>query len=178
MLTPILIAIAAVIVLLIIIISMRPNDFRITRTATINASPATVFAQVNDFHKWDAWSPWAKMDPAATNDFEGTPGQVGSQFSWSGNNKIGQGRMTLTESRSPELIRIKLEFMKPFKATHTAEFTFQPQGNQTTATWSMFGKNNFMAKAVTLVMNCDKMIGGQFEQGLTAMKAIAENSAK
>ena len=175
---PILITVAAIIVLFIVIVSMRPNDFRITRSTTINAPPVNVFAQVNDFHNWQPWSPWAKMDPACKNDFEGAPGEVGSQFLWSGNNKVGQGRMTLIETRASELIRIKLEFMKPFKATHTAEFTFQPQGNQTTVTWSMFGKNNFMAKAVTLFMNCDKMIGSQFEQGLAAMKVLAETSTK
>jgi len=175
---PILITVAAIIVLFIVIVSMRPNDFRITRSTTINAPPVTVFAQVNDFHNWQPWSPWAKMDPACKNDFEGAPGEVGSQFLWSGNNKVGQGRMTLIETRASELIRIKLEFMKPFKATHTAEFQFQGQGTQTTVTWSMFGKNNFMAKAVTLFMNCDKMIGSQFEQGLAAMKVLAETSTK
>ncbi len=178
MLTPILIAVAAIMVLFIIIVSTRPAEFRITRTATINGLPAAVFAQVNDFHKWEAWSPWAKLDPNAKNNFEGTPGQVGSQFSWSGNNKVGEGRMTIAESRAPELIRIQLEFLKPFKATHTAEFTFQSQGSQTTVSWSMFGKNNFMSKAVGLFMNCDKMIGGQFEQGLASMKSVVETPTK
>jgi uncharacterized protein YndB with AHSA1/START domain len=178
MLTPILIALAVIVVLFIIIVSMRPAEFRVTRKATINSPPAAVFAQVNDFHKWEAWSPWAKMDPSAKNNFDGTPGQVGSQFSWSGNNKVGEGRMTLAESRPPELVRIQLEFIKPFKATNTAEFTFQAQGNQTTVSWSMFGKNNFMSKAVGLFMNCDKMVGCQFEKGLASMKSVVETSTK
>ena len=38
-----------------------------------------------------------------------------------------------------------LEFLKPFRATSAAEFTFKPDGNQTIVTWSMAGKNNFMA---------------------------------
>jgi hypothetical protein len=175
MLIPILVALA---VLFIIIVSMRPAEFRVTRKATINGPPAAVFAQVNDFHKWEAWSPWAKLDPNAKNNFEGTPGQVGSQFSWSGNNKVGEGRMTLAESRAPELVRIQLEFIKPFKATNTAEFTFLAQGNQTTVSWSMFGKNNFMSKAVGLFMNCDKMVGCQFEKGLASMKSVVETSTK
>ncbi len=86
--------------------------------------------------------------------------------------------MTIAESRPNELIRINLEFLKPFKASNTAEFTFKPEGNQTVVTWSMSGKNNFMSKAVGLFMDCEKMVGGQFEQGLATMKSVAETAAK
>jgi len=104
------------------------------RAATISAPAAVIFSQVNDFHKWEAWSPWAKMDPAAKNTFEGAPAGTGAIFAWAGNYKVGEGRMTLTESRPNDLIRIKLEFVRPFAATSTAEFTFRPEGNQTAVT--------------------------------------------
>jgi Polyketide cyclase / dehydrase and lipid transport len=178
MLMPILIAIAAIMVVLIIIVATRPADFRITRTATMPAPPAVAFAQVNNFHKWEAWSPWAKLDPACKYSYEGPTAGTGAIFTWSGNNKVGEGRMTILESRPDDLIRIKLEFLKPFKATSTSEFTFQPQGNQTVVTWSMYGKNNFMAKAMGLIMNCDKMVGGDFEKGLASLKSIAETAMK
>lgn len=170
----ILIVVAVAIVVLVAVIAMRPSDFRITRSASIVAPTAVVFGQVNDFHKWEAWSPWAKMDPTAKTTYEGPAAGNGAIFRWAGNNKVGEGNMTIIESRPNELVQIKLEFLKPFTATHTAEFTFKPEGAQTIVTWSMYGKNNFMAKAVGLFMNCDKMIGGQFEQGLADMKAIAE----
>jgi hypothetical protein len=178
MLIPILIAIAAIIIVLIIIITMRPADFRITRTAAMPAPPAVVFAQVNDFHKWEAWSPWAKLDPACKYSYAGSAAGTGALFSWSGNKKVGEGDMTIFESRPDDLIRIKLEFLKPFKATSTSEFTFKPEGNQTVVTWSMSGKNNFMAKAMGLVMNCDKMVGGDFERGLANLKSIVETAMK
>jgi hypothetical protein len=174
MLMPILTAIAAIIGVLVIVVAMRPDDFCVTRTATMPAPSAVVFAQVNDFHKWDAWSPWAKMDPACKNTFDGSPAGTGAVFSWAGNRKVGAGRMTILESRPSDLIQIRLEFFKPFKATNTAEFTFKAEGNQTLVTWSMSGKNNFMGKAFGLIMNCDKMIGGDFEKGLAQMKSILE----
>jgi hypothetical protein len=178
MLMPILIALAAIVVVLIIIVATRPAAFRITRTAIMPAPPAVVFAQVNDFHKWEAWSPWAKLDPACKYSYEGPAAGTGAIFTWSGNNKVGEGRMTVLESRPDELLRINLQFLKPFKATSTSEFTFQPQGNQTVVTWSMYGKNNFMAKAMGLVMNCDKMVGGDFEKGLGSLKSITETAVK
>lgn len=95
-------------------------------------------------------------------------------YAWAGNKKVGEGRLTITESKPSQLVRLKLEFLKPFAATNTAEFTFQPEGSQTAVTWSMSGKNNFMSKAFGLFMNCDKMIGGDFEKGLVAMKMVVE----
>ena len=143
MLMPILIAIAAIIVVFVIVVAMRPDDFRVTRTATMSAPPAMVFAQVNDFHKWEAWSPWAKLDPACKNSYEGSAAGTGAIFSWSGNNKVGEGRMTTLESRSHNLIRIKIQFLRPFKAINTAEFTFQAQGNQ------MVGRGACSAKIIS-----------------------------
>ena len=176
MLKIVLITLAVILVVLVVIIALQPADFRVARSTAISAPPAAVFAQVNDFHNWEAWNPWGKIDPAMKQAYEGAPAGTGSVYKWSGNNEVGEGRMTIIESRPSELIRIKLEFFKPFAATNTAEFTFKPDGNQTAVTWSMFGEKNFMAKAVHLFMNMDKMIGGQFDTGLASMKSIVEGT--
>ena len=168
----ILVAIAAII--FIVAAAMQSSDFRVTRTATISTPASAVFAQVNDLQKWDAWSPWAKLDPDARNSFEGPVSGIGAVMRWAGNNKVGQGSMTIIESRPDEFIRFKLEFLKPFAATNTAEFTFNSENDQTTVTWTMYGKSNFKSKAIGLIMNCDKMVGGQFEKGLAALKSVVE----
>jgi hypothetical protein len=178
MLTKILIALAIIVVVLVVIVALQPSDFRVARSTAISAPPPAVFAQVNDFHKWEAWNPWGKIDPAMKQTYDGAPAGPGAIYTWSGNNEVGEGRMTIAESRPNELVRVKLEFFKPFAATNTAEFTFVPEGNQTRVTWSMFGEKNFMAKAIHLFMNMDKMIGGQFEKGLAAMKSIVEPAPK
>jgi Polyketide cyclase / dehydrase and lipid transport len=178
MLIKILIAIAVIVIVFVVVVAMQPSEFRVARSATISAPPPAVFAQVNDFHKWEAWNPWGKIDPAMKQTYEGAPAGVGAIYTWVGNKNVGEGRMTLTESRPSDLIRIKLEFFKPFAGTNIAEFTFKPAGNQTAVTWSMAGKNNFMAKAIHLFMNMDKMIGGQFETGLAQMKSIVEAAHK
>ena len=109
--------------------------------------------------------------------YEGALAGSGAIYTWAGNNEVGEGRMAIIESRPSELIRVKLEFFKPFAATNTAEFTFKPEANQTVVTWSMFGKNNFMSKAIGLFMNCDKMVGGQFEQGLANLQSVTVAAA-
>ncbi len=178
MITKVLIVFALIVVVLIVIVALQPSEFRVARSANMSAAAPAVFAQVNDFHKWEAWNPWGKIDPAMKQTYEGAPAGVGAIYTWTGNSEVGQGRMTITDSRPSDLVRITLEFFKPFAATNIAEFTFKPEGNRTAVTWSMTGKKNFMAKAIHLFMNMEKMIGGQFEQGLAAMKSVAERTTK
>src|SRR5712671_742677 len=159
LLKKILIVLAVIIVVFLGVVAMQPADFRITRSASIAAPADVVFAQVNNFHKWEAWSPWEKLDPAMKKTHEGAPSGTGAIYSWSGNDKVGEGRMTLTESHPSDIIRIKLEFLKPFKATSATEFTFKAEGNQTAVTWNMTGRNTFVSKAFCLFMNMDKMVG-------------------
>lgn len=159
-------------------VATRPSDYRVERTATIDAAPAVVFDQVNNFKNWEAWSPWAKLDPNAKAEFLGVSSGTGAGFHWAGNSKVGEGTQTITESRFPEFIAIQLDFEKPMKGTSQAEFTFTPQGeNQTVVTWSMSGKNNFVGRAMCVFMNMDKMVGGQFEQGLANLNTVVSAKA-
>lgn len=178
MLIKIVITLAVIVIVFVIVVAMQPSEFRIVRNTTISAPAPAVFAQVNDFHHWEAWSPWAKLDPSAKATFEGPSTGIGAIFRWAGNKEVGEGSMTITESRPSDLVRIKLEFLKPFAATNTAEFTFKPEGSQTVVTWNMFGTNNFLAKAVCLFMNMEKMVGGQFEKGLAQMKSVVEEASR
>ena len=173
---PILLALAFIAILFIVVIAGQPDEFKVVRSARISAPTEQIFPHVNDLHKWEAWSPWVKLDSNAKSSFDGAAAGVGAAMSWDGNKKIGAGKMTITESRPGELIRIRLEFIRPFQATNTAEFTFKPCGNQTLLTWSMSGQNNFGGKIFGLFMNCDKMVGSDFEKGLAAMKLVAESA--
>lgn len=164
----------AILAILGVVIALQPAEFAIERSATIDAPPPEVFALVNDFHRWEAWSPWAKLDPAMTTTFEGPESGVGAVYAWVGNDQVGEGRMTLTESVPSERIRINLEFLKPFPATNTTEFSFTPAEGGTQVRWRMEGRNNFMAKAFCLFMDMDAMVGKDFEAGLAAMKTAAQ----
>ncbi len=173
-----LVIIVVGVAILCAVIALQPSHYRVERSATIAAPATTVFAQVNDFHKWQGWSPWAKIDPAMKETFSGAPSGSGAIYSWAGNKDVGEGRMTIVDSRASDLVKIKLEFLKPFAATDETTFTFTPQGNQTTVNWSMSGEKNFLMKAFTVFGSMDKMIGPDFEKGLAQMKAVAEAAAK
>jgi len=146
----------------------------VERSATIAAPPERVFNKVQDFHAWEAWSPWAKMDPAMKTTYSGAPAGTGAVYDWSGNDDVGTGRMTIVETKPAQDIHIKLEFFKPWEALTKTRFQFQPEGNGTKVTWRMDGTNTFMSKAMSLVMNMDEMIGKDFERGLAELKAQSE----
>jgi len=177
MLLKIIIILALLVVAFVIVVSLRPADFRVSRTAVIAAPPAIVFPHVNDLHQWHDWSPWAKADPNAVVTFDGPPAGTGASYHWTGK-KVGEGTMTIVGNQPNASVRFRLEFVKPFAATNAVEFTFQPEGSGTVVTWTMTGKNNFLAKAINLVIDCEKICGSQFDQGLADLKTIAEKEVK
>ena len=176
MLLKALIALAVVAVVFAVAVAMQPDEFRVARSATIAAPAPAVFAQVNDFRRWQAWSPYDKLDPAMKRTYEGPAAGTGASYTWAGNANAGEGRATITESRPNELVRIRLDFAKPFASTAIAQFAFKPNGERTTVEWSLAGKNNFVAKAAHLFLNMDRMVGGQFEEGLAQLKSVAEKA--
>ena len=177
MLKKILIGVAALVVVLIVVISLQPATFKVERSATISAPAAVVFPFVNDLHRWPDWSPWEKMDPDMKRTHSGAASGVGAVYEWQGNDQVGEGRMTIEESRPNQYVGIKLEFIEPFAATNKVGFALAPADKGTTVTWTMDGHNDFMGKAMCLVMDMDAMVGGDFEKGLAALKTLAEAEA-
>ena len=178
MLKKILIALALIIVVFLIIVSLQPATYAVTRSVKVAGTPAAAFAEVNDFHKWEAWSPWAKLDPAMKITYDGAAAGKGAHYTWVGNDKVGEGQMTILESHPDDSINIKLEFIKPFASVCATDFTFKPDGNQTVVTWTMSGQNTFISKAMCLFMNMDKMIGPDFEKGLAQLNTVVSAMPK
>jgi hypothetical protein len=172
------ISLAAIVAGFVGVVAMRPDTFKVERTAAMAAPASVVFAQVNDFHNWGAWSPWEKLDPDMKRAFEGPRAGAGSSYSWDGSDAVGAGRMTILESRPDELVRLKLEFFRPMEDVCTTDFAFKPEGNRTGVTWIMSGKHTFISKVICMFMNMDTMIGGDFERGLAQLKAKSESEAE
>jgi uncharacterized protein YndB with AHSA1/START domain len=162
------------VVVLVVVAAMKPDAFRVERSATFTAPAEKVFPHLNDFHNWPTWSPWEKLDPAQKRTHSGATSGKGAVYEWEGNKKVGQGRMEITESTFPSKITIQLDFIKPFSANNITVFTVAGQGGTTTVTWTMTGRQPFMFKVMALFMSMDKMIGKDFEAGLAAMKGVVE----
>ena len=170
----ILALLVAIVAVFLIVVALQPSEYRVERTTTINAAPSQVFAHVNDFHKWEAWSPWAKLDPDAQIAFEGPEAGEGTIMTWDGDDNVGTGKMTLVESKPDEAVKIKVTFTRPFEGGTNSDFSFKPNGDQTDVAWTMHGTHNFMEKAFCLVMNGLGMMEGDIDTGLAQLKSVAE----
>jgi uncharacterized protein YndB with AHSA1/START domain len=170
------IVIAVIIAVVLILAATKPDSFRVERSAVVNAPADKVFALIADFHEWLKWSPWEGRDPALKRTYSGADRGKGAVYAWDGNKNVGSGRMEILEADTPTKIRIKLDFLKPFEAHNTAEFTMQPHGGATNILWVMTGPAPFMSKLMQVFMNFDRMIGKDFEAGLANLKTISESS--
>ena len=177
MLKKILLGLVAIIVVavavVLILASRQPDEFRVERTASINAPAEKIVAHIDDFHQWTAWSPYERLDPAMQRTFTGAPTGKGSIYEWSGNSDVGQGRMEILES-SPAKVAIKLDFYKPMEASNIAEFAMQPKGDATDVTWAMYGPMPFISKIMCVFIDMDEMVGSDFEKGLADLKKVSE----
>ncbi len=173
----IVLAIVVVLAALLGFIASRPGTYHVERSITVQAAPQVVFDKVNNLKSFATWSPWENLDPGMKKEYSGPEMGTGASYFWSGNDKVGEGRMTISESEPTSKVGFKLEFLKPFKSESRADLVFVPEGPGTKVTWSMDGTNNFISKAFTLFMNMDKMIGADFEKGLGQLKVVSEAAA-
>ncbi|MBL8297310.1 MAG: SRPBCC family protein [Rhodanobacteraceae bacterium] len=174
MLKTIALILVAIIACVLIAAALQPDSFRVERSIRIKAPPEKIFAFIDDFHRWAAWSPWEKLDSAMKRDYSGAASGQGAVYAWEGNSKVGQGRMQIVESSPHSVIRIQLDFLKPFEAHNTAEFRLQAEADGTEVRWAMHGPQPYLSKLMGLVFNMDKLIGKDFETGLANLKSVAE----
>jgi hypothetical protein len=176
---PVLIICATLVVLVLavavvmVLASRQPDSFEVRRSTVINAPPSRIYPLIDDFHNWFYWSPWEALDPTMARQFEGPKAGLGAAYGWD-SKKAGSGKMVITEVRQDQLVLIDLGFTKPFKANNIARFDLAAEGANTAVTWSMTGKSPFISKVMGSAFSMDRMVGGDFEKGLAALKNKAE----
>ena len=171
------IVIAAVVLLaaLLVYAATKPDTFRVERSASIKAPPEKIFSVLNDFLRWEAWSPWEKKDPAMKRTFSGASSGKGAVYEWDGNNNVGAGRMEIADVLPGSKVTLTLDMLRPLKAHNIVEFTLEPKGDSTNVIWAMQGPMPYISKLITVFVNMDSMVGKDFETGLANLKAITEN---
>jgi len=155
---------------------MAGPTYTVERTTTVAAPPDRVYAEVQDFHRWPAWSPWEGLDPAMTRSYGGAEAGTGATYSWKGNRKAGEGRMAMTDAEPSDRVVIALDFLKPFKSSSVTTFSFVPEGEGTRVTWSMTGPRTLAVKVMGVFTSMDKLVGKDFDKGLARLRTVAEGS--
>lgn len=153
------------------------DTYRVTRSITIAASPEAIHPHLADFHRWQAWSPWEKLDPEQSRTFSGPDSGVGAHYAWHGNKKVGEGTMEILESEAPSTVVVDLRFIKPFKSTAITRFDIAADGGGSTVTWTMEGAKTVVTRIMGVFKSMDAMIGPDFESGLAQLKSTVEAPA-
>lgn len=174
MLKKIALGVAAVVIVILMMAAMKPNTFTLSRSIAIDAPPEKIAALLTDFHQWQSWSPWEKLDPGMQRSFSGADKGVGAVYAWQGNKDVGSGRMEIVEAASPARTVVKLDFVEPFASSNVTTFTLVPAGRGTSVTWTMSGPMLFVSKLMTVFVSMDAMIGKDFDKGLAQLKSAAE----
>ncbi len=174
MLLTIVLVIVVALTIFLAIAATKPNTFRVERRIVVSAPPEKIWPFIVDFHRWGVWSPWERKDPNMKRTYTGPESGVGAKYAWAGNKNIGEGHMEVLEA-IPGKTAIKLDFIKPFEGHNVAEFIYEPRGGDTEVIWAMTGPVPFMGKIMHTIINMDKMIGKDFEEGLAKLKVAAES---
>ena len=172
----IILALALLVAIFIVLVSLRSDKYLVERSLLIAAPASTLFPLVNDHQNFNRWNPFLKMDPQVKNTLSGPRAGVGAVCAWEGNRQIGAGSSTIIESKPDELVRMHMDWIRPMKGIGTMDFTFKAEGPHTLVTWAMYGRRGFAGKLFSLCINCDKMCGPKFAEGLVNLSQLAKTS--
>lgn len=155
--------------------STLPDVFRVSRSVVVQTAPENVFPLINDLQRFNTWNPFNKKDPNIKGTYSGPAAGPGARYAFQGNKDVGSGDIAITDVAAPSRVTMDLNMLEPMKASNKVTFTMQPEAGATRVTWAMEGQCLYFAKLIHLVFDMDKMVGKDFENGLTSLKALAES---
>ena len=158
---------------ILILAATRPDHFRVQRATLVQAPADRIYPLISDLRQFNTWNPYEKKDPNIVGAYSGPASGAGAAYAFTGNKDVGKGAIKIT-SATPEVVRMDLVMLEPFKADNRVEFRIEPAGSATKVTWQLEGKSPFIAKVVQLFLDMDSMVGKDFEAGLAGLKRLAE----
>ena len=171
----ILAALALLLIGFVVYVQTRPAEFRYERSGIIQASPEVIFPYLNQFKLGNEWSPYSKKDPNMQFVFSGPEAGAGSKMEFKGNRDVGSGELEILKSETNASVELRLTMKEPIAGENTVFYTLTPEGTGTRFTWAMSGKGGFISKLMTVLIDCEKMVAGDFEVGIQNLKTLIES---
>ena len=169
-------AVAAIIALVLAYTATRPDRFQVLRSTSIKASADKIFPLINDLRAFNTWNPFDKKDPNLKGTYSGPPSGKGASYRFE-SSKAGTGSIEIVDTASTSRVTMRLIMIRPIAADNRVEFTLEPEGDTTRVTWAMDGGVPLVGKVIHLIFNMDKMVGKDFENGLTDLRTLIEKSS-
>lgn len=166
---------AAAVLLVLVLYLLAPAGYNVSRTVEIRIAPGAAFEYLKFLKNQEEWSPWGKKDPDMKKGFRGTDGTVGATSTWEGNRQVGAGEQEITRVVPGSRIETQLRFLKPWKSASNAYLEVEPAPGGSLVRWGFRGKSGFPMRLMMLFVSMDKMVGKDFEKGLSNLKARLES---
>jgi hypothetical protein len=154
--------------------ALKPGTFRVERSLRISAPADKVFSQINNLKAMNRWNPFVDGHPANDMAYSGHESGKGAAYDWDVPGRPGKGHIEITNATPPASVDLRLVMQRPMVCDNQIKFTLQPAGSATDVTWAITGPWPYLNRVMGTLFSMDKMVGGQFEKGLAALKAIAE----
>lgn len=175
MILKIVAGVVAVLLIFLGYVATRNGQFRYERSGVIQAPAEKIFPYISDLKKGELWSPYEKVDPKMKKTFKGLDAQPGSIMEFEGNSDVGAGNLEILKIVPNDSVEIRLTMTKPFYGQNLIQYKLTPEGSGTRFSWTMSGDGGFMGKLMSVLIDCEKMIAGQFESGIANLKAVVES---
>ena len=151
-----------------------PEEFEPKRSVLSDASAEEIYRILSDLRRYPEWNPWQSLDPSLRHQLYGGAAEVGASYSWNGNKQAGAGQMTIVELESDRLVKIALEFERPFPASNSVEWSISEEGGKRRVTWAMRGRNAKRMPRIFTALFMDMLAGQDFEKGLASLRTLDE----
>jgi uncharacterized protein YndB with AHSA1/START domain len=164
----------SIIILFVLAGLILPKEVNLEREIVIEAPVDSVFPMVVSFENFVTWSPWSEYDPHADIRFEGSDGQVGSVYHWSGNDDVGVGSMEIVDLMPNRQIDLKLVFTSPWESESDVYYKFEDAESATKVIWGYSANAPFPTNVVMKLVGMEKMLGKDYDNGLAKLKGMIE----
>lgn len=153
-----------------------PANIHVERSAVIQAPSADIFPYVNDFRRFNEWSPWSARDAKTKYAFTGPENGEGAGMTWQSENpNVGTGSQTIVESVPNEQVKTLLDFGEMGRAQ--AYYRLEAQGAGTKVTWGFDTELPYNPLARWMGLFFDRWIGADYENGLGRLKRKVETGS-
>lgn len=145
------------------------------KSIIIDAPIEIVWLHVNSLSAIDTWSPWNDYDPQMKKVLTGTDGEVGAKQQWeSKHEKVGKGSQTISKIEAPNLIETTLKFYEPYESEAKGYIKLFDENGTTKVSWGFSSEMPYPFNVTKLFMNMEKMMGEEWQNGLTKLKKKCE----
>ncbi len=163
----------AAVLLVLLLALLRSRKFRVEGALPLRAPVARVYAELEDFGRWQAWSAWSARDPSMTLRLTGARAGLGAACTWSGDRASGSGSMEVVHAVPHQRLVVRVIYRSPRELEAILEFETRarPDGN-TDLTWAFHGPASLRLRMLDVVRLLGRQVRTEMSRNLAGLGRV------